>query len=587
MARVKRGSIQKRFVALLALVAAFIVVVFTVSYLTFSLNSLEEELTSQMNDISELATTSLTSALWQYNYEYINDFVDSLFLYKDIVYVGVLSGDKAIKARSRDKTKTRSFQFFKNSDTYITRENTVIYNNFNIGTIRLVLTRKHARNRIFRDSAVNLALVILLVGAVAITVVITSRKYIFLPLLELENSARKIGSGKFDTPINVSSNDEIGQLAHSFRKMIEDIKTITASRDELDREVQRRLKAESKLVEERDRAQTYLDISGVMMLAIDSDKKVRLINTKGCSLLGYDESEVVGKNWFDHFVPAKNRDRIEEVFFRVINGEVTHTEYAENQVLCKDGGKKLIAWHHTVLKDKKGRVTGTLSSGEDITERKRAETDLISSLEEKNVLLREIHHRVKNNLQMIQSLLSLQSVHINRDDPEQVFQDSINRINSIALVHETLYRSENLNKLDIKAYFEELIGYISHIYANIAATVTVDFDIKPLNIDLDTCISCGLIVNELVVNALKHAFQGKNNGILTISLHRKGNREAILTVEDDGSGLPENIEIENAETLGFKLVKMLAEDQLNGQLTVSQEKGLRVCVSFPVQNQDN
>jgi PAS domain S-box-containing protein len=139
------------------------------------------------------------------------------------------------------------------------------------------------------------------------------------------------------------------------------------------RDITDRKRAEGLLRKERDRAQKYLDVAGVMLVAIDAEQRVGLINKKGCEILGYSENEILAKNWFDNFLPKKTREEVREIFEKIISGEVESLEYYENPILTKNGGERLIAWHNTVLRDDKGQVIAVLSSGEDITERNKAE----------------------------------------------------------------------------------------------------------------------------------------------------------------------------------------------------------------------
>ncbi len=138
-------------------------------------------------------------------------------------------------------------------------------------------------------------------------------------------------------------------------------------------------RAEEALKKEKDRAQRYLDIAGVMLVAINTDQEVILINRKGCEILGYKEEEIIGRNWFDHFIPEPDRNSVKAVFSKLVAAEIEPVEHFENSVLTKSGMEKIIAWHNTIITDEKGRITGTLSSGEDITERKRAEKTLQES----------------------------------------------------------------------------------------------------------------------------------------------------------------------------------------------------------------
>lgn len=144
--------------------------------------------------------------------------------------------------------------------------------------------------------------------------------------------------------------------------------------------IAQREKTDKVLEEEKRRAQKYLDVAGVMLAAIDADQKITLINKKGCEILGYsNENEVIGRNWFDNFIPERNRDEVKKVFTKLMAGEDCLLEYYENPVLTKDGNERIIAWHNALLRDEEGRIIGTLSSGENITERKQGETALCES----------------------------------------------------------------------------------------------------------------------------------------------------------------------------------------------------------------
>lgn len=172
---------------------------------------------------------------------------------------------------------------------------------------------------------------------------------------------------------------------------------------QLESEAATRKQAESALQEERDRAQKYLDIAGVIIVAIDSKGKVTLINKRGCEVLGYEEDEIVGENWFDKFLPERMKDEVKLVARQLLSGKTRSPEYYENPVLTKGGHERIVAWHNTVLRNEAGSIVGSLSSGDDITEMKQREQDLIEkdaqleiktkNLEEVNTALRVLLKR--------------------------------------------------------------------------------------------------------------------------------------------------------------------------------------------------
>ncbi len=226
--------------------------------------------------------------------------------------------------------------------------------------------------------------------------------------------------------------------------------------------------------------------------------------------------------------------------------------------------------------DKISRLVGIAS---DITERKQAEEQIKASLQEKEVLLKEIHHRVKNNLQVISSLLDLQVQQLKEPELQAIFQDSCNRIKSMALVHENLYQSRNYAQVNFPEYIESLTRNLLQIYGVRANLITLEKDLDEVTLSLETAIPCGLIINELVSNALKHAFPNSANGAVSITLRFDGGNNYVLTIRDSGVGLPFNWDNQAPKSLGLQLVKVLAE-QLNGVLQVDCHSGTEFRLIF-------
>jgi PAS domain S-box-containing protein len=220
------------------------------------------------------------------------------------------------------------------------------------------------------------------------------------------------------------------------------------------------------------------------------------------------------------------------------------------------------------------RVLGAI---QDITERKQAETQMMGSLQEKEVLLKEIHHRVKNNLQIISSLLNLQSEKINSENPARAFQESQDRIRSMALIHEKLYQSRDISRIDFAEYVRSLTSYLARSYVT-GRDVTIVVDIEDLSLGIDLAIPCGLIINELVSNALKYAFPDGKTGEVRISLAQCGN-EYELTVSDNGAGLPAGLDFRNTSSLGLQLVNTLVH-QLEGDIALDTARGTRFSITF-------
>ena len=215
----------------------------------------------------------------------------------------------------------------------------------------------------------------------------------------------------------------------------------------------------------------------------------------------------------------------------------------------------------------------------DITKRKQAEAQLQASLYEKEVLLKEIHHRVKNNLQVIASLLYRQSDHLK--DPENValFEDTQNRVKSMALVHESLSRTGDLAHFNFAHYIESLTTHLFQSHVAEVSRISLDMELDEIAFDVDTAIPCGLILNELLTNALKYAFPDGRSGNIHITL-RAAAEQATLSVRDTGIGFPEGFDVRNTESLGLQLVGMMTE-QLGGTLTLTRGGGTTFTVSIP------
>ncbi|MBF0344775.1 MAG: response regulator [Nitrospirae bacterium] len=216
----------------------------------------------------------------------------------------------------------------------------------------------------------------------------------------------------------------------------------------------------------------------------------------------------------------------------------------------------------------------------EINERLKAEERLRHSLREKEVLMREIHHRVKNNLQIISSLLDLQTRYIKGKESLEMFKDSQRRLKAMALIHEKLYQSDNMEKIDFAKYVENLLNHLYSASCLNTARVSLKTNIDECYIGVDTAVPCGLIINEIVSNSLKHAFPADAEGSITVELKAEANEIYTLTISDTGIGIPPNIDLKNAETLGLRLVNALALEQLEGSIQCEAGVGTKFKVTF-------
>ncbi len=215
----------------------------------------------------------------------------------------------------------------------------------------------------------------------------------------------------------------------------------------------------------------------------------------------------------------------------------------------------------------------------EVQERAQAEERVLASLREKEVLLKEIHHRVKNNLQIISSLLSLQATHVQDPQVLGLFNESEHRVRSMALIHEKLYRSHDLARINFREYAEDLLTYLHRSYSDAWGRIQLRVEADDVMLTVESAVPCGLILNELVNNSFKHAFPGGRAGAIVVGIHTNGDGRVHLSVADDGVGLPAGLNLAETTSLGMQLVHTLTE-QLGGELSVANGQGASFAVAF-------
>ena len=337
--------------------------------------------------------------------------------------------------------------------------------------------------------------------------------------------------------------------------------------------------AEAALKESEERFRAVVE-SAPDAIFIQTEGAFTYLNQAALTLFGVETVEQLeGLPVVDRFHPDFRpavRDRI-----RLLNEERMHMPLVEETVLREDGSE-VHAEVSAVPFTYRNRQ-GALVFIRDASERKKAETKLRESLDEKVVLLKEVHHRVKNNLQIVASLLNLQAKRLTDRDAADVLNETRNRVHSMALLHEVLYRSGNLAYINFFSYVEELLRHLKRSVGPVARRVKVANRCARINLPLEQSVPCGLIINELVSNAFKHAFPGERSGTVTVEIGPAGDGRLLLSVGDDGAGMPPGRDIASFSTLGLQVASNLA-GQLGGRLTMEAGglEGTSFRVIFPV-----
>ena len=421
---------------------------------------------------------------------------------------------------------------------------------------------------------------LLLIG---ILVCIRVSRTIADPIVKLHRGTEAIMKGNLDYKVGTGTADEVGELSRAFDAMTSNLK-------ESGRELAEYSKGLKKKVEERTaRLDALLEEQKALLSTIpafvyfkDRNGNYIAANKAFTDKTGTSVDEIAGKTDYDFFQRAQ-ADAHRAYDYEVMeSGEPKYD--IEELVTEADGGVGWTSTSKTPFFGSGGAVIGMVGMTLDITERKKAEDQIKESLREKEVLLQEIHHRVKNNLQVVSSLLNMQARNATDEKTIGILAESRDRILTMSLIHSQLYEGSDLTKINMKEFVDRLLGQLLQSYqvGDMRLNRVVRVDDYPFPIS--AAVPVGLIINELLSNALKHAFHGRSEGNVEVSFTASGDGRINLTVSDDGVGLPTGFDIDESKTLGLRLVKILTEDQLQGNLKITDEGGTTFKIEFDIIN---
>ena len=346
----------------------------------------------------------------------------------------------------------------------------------------------------------------------------------------------------------------------------------------LQNEIARRKRMEVKLREAIKEAQDLYNNAPCGYHCLDKDGTFVAINNTALNFLGYTRDEVIQNLKFSDLITIESLATFQEAFSRL--PEQSWIYDLEVQMVCKDGTLMPVILNARAIKDAAGQYVASRSTIFDITERKQAEDQIKASLQEKEVLLKEIHHRVKNNFQIIASLLNLHSGSIKDQQALEILKAGETRVISMALVHEQLYQSEDLGQINFAEYIQILAANLFDSYEVSSNAIALKINSEDIQLSVDVAIPCGLIVNELVLNSLKYAFPSDRKGEVYIKLYKDDNNQLLLVVNDNGIGLPPNFDLQNTESLGLQIVVALL-NQLLGTIVINRNIGTEFKITFP------
>jgi PAS domain S-box-containing protein len=375
------------------------------------------------------------------------------------------------------------------------------------------------------------------------------------PVGVLIESIDRLRDGNLDIDVPLDRDDEFGRMASALNDMTDSLQRRTVSRSYLD---------------------DVLDSMAEMLFVVDENNRIDHVNLAAMERLGFSREEMKGRSLDDLLegdAPLPSPD--DTVFRRT--GSVTEIE---RRLRTSDGSTLPVLVSRSLLRGSSADAPDIVCVAQDISARKEAEEQLRDSLQEKEVLLREIHHRVKNNLQVIASLLHVQSKKVEDENARRLFAESQDRIRSMAFIHERLYQSDDLAQVDFGAYLDRLTEHLYRSHGVALRDVTCHLETDSAVLGVDRAIPAGLIINELVSNALEHAFPEDSTGTINVSFTTE-DEVGTIVVADDGVGIDDAADLESERTLGMRLVNGLVR-QLRGEVDVNGTDGLHFTITFPL-----
>lgn len=323
--------------------------------------------------------------------------------------------------------------------------------------------------------------------------------------------------------------------------------------------------------------QAIIDASPLAIFDLHPDGRVKsLWNSAAEKMFGWKAEEAIGRPL--PIIPKEKTEEFDELRKRVFSGE--SLSGIELVRYTKQGTPIHISLATAPIADSRGQVRSIMSVVADITGRKLWEEKLQNTIKEKEVLLQEIHHRVKNNLQIISSLINLQMGKTESVRDKDLFQSTRNRIRALALVHEKLYKSRDMSKVDFTGYIKDIVKELFETYRKKRNTIELRLDLEQITIDITKATPLGFMCNELFVNSLCHAFPNDNRGVLAIQLKRSS-QGCSLIIKDDGIGLPGDIDVENPKSFGLTMVQSLAK-QIDAEVRFTSNRGTEIEITCPV-----
>ncbi|AUB55071.1 PAS domain S-box protein [Methanobacterium subterraneum] len=353
--------------------------------------------------------------------------------------------------------------------------------------------------------------------------------------------------------------NNLSKLPHSV------VRALKEAKEKLEKSV-----AEQALKEREEKYRTLFEYFPNYVVVLGLDGKIIDLNHAAAKFSPLSRDDTIGMYFTDlQSITGEDSTYYQELFSKYLKGEDVGP--FESRLITREGEIRLMEIYPAPLL-KNGELFAVQVIAQDITDRKKAETEINASLKEKEMLLGEINGRVRNYMNMISSLLELQSVYMKDEENREVLKDNKNRVKSMLLIHDGFSQSEDFALIDFSQYIKKIIELIISSYHVDTNRIKMKTRTDGLMLDIDAAIPCGLIINELLTNAVKHAFPGTSEGEISVEFGLDNHENNVLIVNDNGVGLSPDIGFKDSGTMGFQLVNTLV-NQLDGSIILSRDKG--------------
>ena len=571
-------SIKRKLTLLIMLISSVALLLACLAVVVYDQISFRRILVNNLSTLAEIAGDNSTAALAFNDHEAADEVLSALNAEKGIVLACIHDNtDQPFAMYFRDESDhampelpSADGHFF--IDDHLVIVKTIFIGEERIGRVLLKSDLRALDNRL--QGFLGIVAIVLLVALfVAFSLSSMLQRVITKPILHLVLAARAVSERKdYTVRAKSDSKDELGLLVKTFNEMLSQIQerdsALRISREKLEQ-----LSRQNQLI---------LNSAGEGICGMDLKGNTTFINPAAAKILRGQIEEFIGKPLHEILRFSNSKDdtlsREEHPLYAAFRKKDVH-HMSEKVFLRKDETSFPVEYISTPIRNENNELEGAVFTFRDITERKQAEEQIKSSLAEKEVLLKEIHHRVKNNLQIISSLLNLQADFVTDQLMLDMLKESQNRVKSMALIHEKLYQSKDLSQIDFGEYIRNLTNYLMRSYTVDTNAIKLYIDVTQIELSVNAAVPCGLLINELISNSFKHAFPKGRKGSIDIELFSANDGQIVLVVKDSGVGLPQNFDIKKAKSLGLQLVNTLSQ-QLKGKMKLSNNAGTEFRLTF-------